>query len=667
MVSALRAPSTAIPLESFEVSIMFPDETLCSYPKSVIDSLGIPETIESLKTKPETFELLLNLRKKCLHEVCGEWAFENPRLVEELENLIFQLYGEKTDHPFTFIREELSALTLAQSDMILRSYTQNNKMQERKENDSVVRYLEEVTTPYLVVVARETISRKNLGTELYIKFAAVKHESIRAQRSLERKRIKLIKTSSQAQKLRLEEAVTRLVRRIENLEKNLHKLSDSGYPDLHLGDKDSRLLPIAIRFGETQIMYPPRLRKYLYECQFYRNDKPVSSVLILEKKEYFDIFIKLIEGVPLRKQLGSHLCDDMWLFEKLSNCSRHFTVNVYAQLREELRYLTFDEAMSIYKKEHGKCYLKEVSNEILNLANYFSSTNEAANFFLERADLFDEVQRLRRKQEKEKTDFNQTQYEKAKEKLELIDSRLKFLPISIEGQHNLAQNDILNMAEPLGKIEAYKKHILSLLSIPEHLKPFIKLFDYYGFVVRKIEGEVVVSFCGYQDYEFDFEDVSGYEFESTLRKQIELVFPAAGNPTYESKFNPQTKEDLIRCNPKLYMNRPRVIRENLISVPLASNVLTSREAFKTGKPNREDTKVLIIVNNWERFGIKPEDIIFEKTVNEETKEPVLKCSIREGRFIINPITLRANLRGHNMIRTNRILEEKWKTFKKTDI
>lgn len=658
MVPLLRVPSIAIPLEPMKVTITFANGTVRSYPNSVLDALGIDSSISTLKTHPNLFELLLNLKKKCLHEVAGEWIFENPRFFEELQDLINQLYGDKNDHPFTFIKEELSTLTLAQADTLLRAYDQNSKMEERREKDTVVRFCAE-PAPFLVKVARQIVSRR-LRPDFFLLQTSLKHDQIRTKRRIDRKKAKLLNNLPILQKTRLEETVAKLSRHVEYLQKQLDDINITGYPDLSRLDKDSREVSITVKFIDgTSFIYPPRLRKYLYSCQFYRNDKPIECVSTFIKREDFEIIVKLIEGTPLRKQLGNRLSSNIWLFENLSNASRLFTQKFHVQVQEELRYITLEEAIEI-KNQTLKSYLYKIAEEILDLANYFSSIKEASEFFKERSELFDEVQRLKRKLEKNKSELNQTLFDKEKEKLDLMDSRMKCLPISIQGLRHLAENVPEKSKEASEKINAYRNEIFSLLNIPEHLKDYVDLFDYYGFAVRNIDGKTVVSFCGYKDFEFDFEYVSGYEFETVLRRQIEFVFPAAGDPTYESKYDPQTNEEKIKANPQLYMNLPRQVAENCLSVSIPENVKISREAFLSGKPSIKDIHVLIATNKWERYGFKPEDIAFEKEVNIDFNECILFCIIKNYKFIINPITLRAPIKGCNMIRTTRILEEKFK-------
>lgn len=650
-VSLLKVPSKAIPIEPLEIKITFQNGESRSYPSSVFRKLNISLNLTKLNTTPELFELLINLQKKCLHEVAGEWIYENPYFYEEIEDLIQQL---GLSNSFSFLKDELSFITLEQADTILRLYYNKEEMIERREADTTVRIKSEA--PFLVKKASQVVSRMHLGAAFYIVFANLNNKRIVATRKLERVNAKLLQSLPPLQNARLQETASRLQSIIEHLQKQIAELDKSGYPDLSRADKDARTLPINVKFDKEIVTYPPALRNYLYECRFYSNDKPKESILTFDKRVHFDIYIKLIEGIPLRKQLRNHLCDDPYLFEKLTNLSRNFTQNLNLRIKEELRYISLDEARSI-KASNVKSYLTEVANEILSAALYFVNEAEADKFFKERADLFDELQRLYKKLQKSKSDTNQTQYDKAKEQLDLMDSRLKYIPLSLVGILNYGRNVPQKRNECLEKITAYSEEIRKLINIPIHLNDYINLFEYYGFAVRLIKGKTVISFCGYNDYELDFEWNSPYEFETVLREIVQRVFPAAGNPTYESQYIPKTKEDKIRANPRLYMNLPRLITSEEITVPVSDTVKESATAFAAGKHSTKDIKVFIDANSWQNFGIKSDEINFvKKTVEGKIK---LECLIRGFHFLINPITLRAHLRHHNRIRTDRIMKEEF--------
>ncbi|MFN4174440.1 MAG: hypothetical protein ACK4HV_04985, partial [Parachlamydiaceae bacterium] len=317
--------------------------------------------------------------------------------------------------------------------------------------------------------------------------------------------------------------------------------------------------------------------------------------------------------------------------------------------------ITLEEADEISSKNQNS-YLAKVAEEVIHLAKYFPSKSDASRFFKERAERFDEVERLKRKFHKNKSSLDQKNLETAREKLDLMEHRLKLLPLSIQGLHHFAQNAPEKMDEPLAKIESYKNEVLSLLSLPEHLKTFVHLFDYYGFAIKKIDKEVVISFCGIQDFELDFEYASGFEFENELRKQIEWAFYGAGNGMFKSRYKPITEEELIKAQSQIYRDLPRLINKNEITISLTNDVLIAREAFKAGNPSFEHLNTLIKVNNWNDFHIKPEEIKFEKEIESDANEVKLKCRIKNHRFIINPITLRAPLEGLNMIKTKEALK-----------
>ena len=464
MVSLLRISPTFNTVTCCSVAVTFKNGEVRHYPQKILDQLRIERIPNPLNASPELFELLIEMGKKCLNEAAGEWVFENPYLFEDLKDLILELYGLSSNHPFQHLEKELSTLTLEQADTVMRSYHPAQDV-IMTQGDTIARFTSR-PNPLLVQTALKVINNKSLGAAFYIKKTNLTHSLVQVEKKYARKKLKLTKELPELQRKRIEYEIEILDRRIKHLSQELLSLSDRAKIDDLASrlERDATSLPITIYFNSVAAKYPPGLRRHLYSCQFYSKDKPTESITVFEKKEIFDLYIGLIEGNPLRKQLGSHLCDEIYLFEKLSNLFRIFTKNFYEQIREELLYLTLEEAKRL-ANDSKRSHMKEIGSKILAWASYFASEEIASKFFKERAETFDEWNRVKKKLAKNPSQDLRQRSDELKDQLDLMERKLKAYPLSVEGLLNLAKNKPSAQAEALEKVKAYRDKILSLKNL----------------------------------------------------------------------------------------------------------------------------------------------------------------------------------------------------------